>query len=465
MNIVNRTLTHPLYAGTYRFGYRQTDPRRKKAGRPGSGRFVVEPDRYHALIPNHCPAYITPERYERNQQRIKDNCTRPDTKGPPREGPALLGGIVFCGRCGRRMTVNYPRIKGKFRYKCSTGEADCEIPLCQNLVGQFLDDLVVDKILQALEPAALELSLLAAEDLEEERQRLDQNWHQRLERSRYEADRAQRQYRAAEPENRLVARELERQWESALRELQNLEQQYARFRQSHPATLSDEERELVRSLSENLPAVWKAPTTTSIDRQRIVRLLVERVVVTMQGSTEHVDASLQWSGGFTSQHELIRPIRSYEQMADYERLRSRLEELGSQGLTYSEIAELLHQEGFRPAKRIGKIDQNTVSRLFQKLRRERPASRRAPSQARLQENEWFVTDLAAKLEMSKHTLARWIKQGWVHVIGHLPGYCGKLICWADADELDRLQRLRQTKHGWWAPPPDELITPKVPSTD
>ncbi len=185
----------------------------------------------------------------------------------------------------------------------------------------------------------------------------------------------------------------------------------------------------------------------------------------MQGSTEHVDASLQWSGGFTSQHELIRPIRSYEQMADYERLLSRLEELGSQGLTCSEIAEHLHQEGFRPAQRTGKIHKNTVSLLFQKLRRERPASRRAPSQARLQENEWFVNDLASKLEMSKNTLAKLIKQGWVHVIGHLPGYCGKLICWADADELDRLQRLRQTKHGWWAPPPDELITPKVPSTD
>ena len=194
-SVVNRVLTHPIYAGTYRYGYRQTDPRRKKPGFPHSGRFVVEPDRYHALIPNHCPAYITPERYERNQQRLKDNRTRPDTKGPPREGPALLGGIVFCGRCGRRMTVHYPRAKGKFRYICSTGKDDCEIPLCQNLSGPVLDDLVAEKILQAMEPAALELSLLAADDLEQERRRLDQNWQQRLERSRYVVDRATRQYR------------------------------------------------------------------------------------------------------------------------------------------------------------------------------------------------------------------------------------------------------------------------------
>ena len=145
---------------------------------------------------------------------------------------------------------------------------------------------------------------------------MDQTWHQRLERSRYEADRAPRQYRAVEPENRMVVRELERQWESALQELQDLEQQYARFRLTNPAILLDEERQLVRSLSENLPAVWKASTTKSSDRQRIVRLLVERVEVTMQRSTEHVDASLQWSGGFISQHELNRPVGSYEQMRD-----------------------------------------------------------------------------------------------------------------------------------------------------
>lgn len=459
---IDRVLTHPLYAGVYRYGHRQTDARLKKTGRAESGRRVVKPEQYHALIPGRCPAYITLERYERNQRRIGENRTRPDAKGPPREGPALLGGIVFCGRCGRRMTVHYPGAKGRFRYVCSTGHADFETPLCQNLSGQVLDDLVVEKILQALAPAALELSLLAADDLEQERQRLDKHWQQRLERSRYERDRAQRRHQAVEPENRLVARELERQWETALHALRDLEQQYARFRQAHSATLSHEERQLVRALAENLPAVWKSPTTSPSDRQRIVRLLVNRVVIAMQGSTEQADVSLQWAGGFTSEHELIRPVGRYDQLTDYERLLSRVEQLGQQGLTAAEIAECLDHEGFRPAQQTDQFHKWTVSLLFQRLRRDRPATQRASNRVRLKEHQWFVTDLAGQLAIPKSSLFKWVKRGWVRVDSQLPGYSGRLICWADADELERLRRLRQMKFGWWALPPEELTTPKAP---
>jgi DNA invertase Pin-like site-specific DNA recombinase len=463
--VIDRVLTHPLYAGVYRYGHRQTDARLKKAGRAGSGRRVVKPQQYHALIPNRCPAYITLERYERNKRRIRENRTQPDTKGPPREGPALLGGIVFCGRCGRRMTPHYPGVKTQFRYACSTGKSDCDLPRCQNLSGQALDDLVAEKILQALAPAALELSLLAADDLEQERQRLDKHWQQRLERSRYECDRAQRRHQAVEPENRLVARELERQWETTLHELRDLEQQYARFRQAHSATLSNEERQLVRALAEDLPAVWKSPTTSPGDRQRIIRLLVERVVITMQGSTERVDVSLHWSGGFNSQHELVRTVGRYEQLADYERLLTRVEQLGQQGLTAAEIAECLNQEGFRPARRAKKFCKWMVSQLFQRLRRERPTTQRASNRVRLKEHEWFLTDLAAHLEIPKSSLFKWFKRGWLRVDGQLAGYSGRLICWADADELERLRRLRQTKFGWWAPPPEELTTPKAAVPD
>ena len=459
--IIDRVLTHPLYAGVYRYGHRQTDPRLKKAGRVDSGRRVVKPEQYHALIPDRCPAYITLERYERNQRRIKENRTRPETKGPPREGPALLGGIVFCGRCGRRMTPHYGSVKTQFRYVCSTGKADCDVPLCQNLCGQVLDELVVEKVLQALEPAALELSLLATDDFEQERQRLEKHWQQRLERSRYESDRAQRRHQAVEPENRLVARELERQWEAALHELRELERQHARFQQTHPATLSEEERQLIRSLAENLPAVWKSPTTGPSDRQRIVRLLVNRIVVAMQGATEQVDVSLQWSGGFASQHELIRPVGRYEQLTDYKRLLARVEELGNQGLTAAEIAECLNEEGFSPAQRTEKFCKWTVSLLFAKLRRVRPSAQRASLLARLKVHQWYLSDLAAKLEMPKVTLATWTKRGWVHVVGRLTGYSGRVICWADDDELVRLRRLRQTKFGWWAPPPASLTLPKT----
>ena len=463
-SVINRVLTHPLYAGTYRYGYRQTDPRRKKAGHPDAGRIVVPPEDYHALIPDHCPAYITAERFERNQRRIEDNQFGHETKGAARNGRALLGGILFCGRCGRRMGVHYPAARRSLRYRCTIGINNFRVSPCQSLSGQALDDLVTEKLLKALEPAALELSLLAADDLQQERRRLDENWKQRLERARYEADRARRQFEAVEPENRLVARELERQWEASLQDLKKLEQQYATFRQVHSAALSEEQRGLIRTLSKNLPAVWHARTTAPCDRQRIVRLLLERVVVTVQGTTEQGDVSLHWSGGFTSRHDLIRSVRRYEQIADYERLRFRIGELRDQGRSYSEIAEHLNREGLRPAKQVKAFSQSIVGRLCKKLWPNRPANRKMTNQVPLEQNEWWLNDLAEKLEMPRTTLMWWVKRGWVHVSRQLPGYRGRIVFWADARELDRLRRLRKTKHYWGSPPlPRELTTPGAPT--
>jgi hypothetical protein len=145
-------ITHPLYAGTYRFGHRQMDPRRKKAGQRDAGRVVVPAEECHAWIPNHCLAYIDGERYERNQRRIADNQFRRHTKGAARNGAALLSGILFCGRCGRRMTVNYPGVRKSPRYHCSTGFVDFRVPPCQNLSGEVLDELVTQKLMEALEP-------------------------------------------------------------------------------------------------------------------------------------------------------------------------------------------------------------------------------------------------------------------------------------------------------------------------
>lgn len=425
---------------------------------------MVPPDKYHALIPDRCPAYISVERYERNQRRISDNRFGHDTKGASRDGRSLLSGILFCGHCGRRMTVYYAGVGKALRYQCTTGIVDFRASRCQSLSGQVLDELVAEKILIALEPASLELSMAAADDLEKEQRRLDEHWRQRLERTRFEADRARRQYQAVEPENRLVARELERRWEASLQEVQGLEQEYAKFRQTHPLTLSDQQRELIRLLSADLPRLWRAPTTTPSDRQRIVRLLVERVMVTVHGTTEQVDVSLHWAGGFTSRHELLRPLRRYEQTADYERLMARIEELQTRGKRYSEIAEQLNHDGFRPAKQAREFNKTIVGRLVKKLHRDRPAVRRQMPQEQLEEDEWFVNDLAKKLDMPRTTLISWIKRGWVHVSRQLPGYRGPIICWASAGELDRLRQLRQTKHQFGDPPlPKALTMPNLPS--
>ena len=240
-------LHHPVYAGYYRHGHRALDPRRKVPGRPGTGRTINKPEDCSVLLEGRCPAYITPERFRANQARLEANLARNNAAGAVRQGPSLLGGLLRCGRCGQRMMVAYSGRANHLRYSCGRAMIEYAEPLCQGLAGRVLDDLVAAQVLAALEPAALELSLAAATDIEQERARLHQNWQQQLERACYETERARRQYDAVEPENRLVGRELERRWEEALKEQRRLDEEYARFGHSQPAGLSVCEREQIRA--------------------------------------------------------------------------------------------------------------------------------------------------------------------------------------------------------------------------
>src|SRR5262249_47899439 len=158
--------------------------------------------------------------------------------------------------------VSYPGRSNFPRYSCQRGAIDYAEPVCQSLVGKELDQLVALLVLTALEPATLELSLGAGDNLRREREQLDRHWQQRLERARYEADRAARQYHAVEPENRLVVRELERRWEQALKVVRDVEEQYDRFRRERPAELTAADRALIMSLASDIPTLWQAPTTT-----------------------------------------------------------------------------------------------------------------------------------------------------------------------------------------------------------
>jgi DNA invertase Pin-like site-specific DNA recombinase len=440
-------LHHPVYAGYYRYGHRALDPRRKVPGRPGTGRTVNKPEDCLVLLEDRCPAYVTPERFWANQERLAANRARSEAAGAVRQGPSLLGGILRCGRCGRRMAVSYSGRAGRLRYGCSRAMVDYAGPLCQSLAGGVLDDLLATQVLAALEPAALELSLAAAHDLERERARLHRDWQQQVERARYEAERARRQYDAVEPEDRLVARELERRWEDALKERRRLEEEYARFGRDQPKGLSDDERERIRDLARDLPALWRSATTTAADRQRIVRLLVKEVVVTIRGESEWVDVTIHWAGGFRSDHELVRPVQRYQQMADSERLRDRIDELRQAGWTLAEVAEQLNREGFHPPKRSARLSGGILAGLLARRGRTGPRPRALSRAGVLGEDEWLLTDLAQRLAMPQVTLHRWVRVGWVRArkLG-TPG--GHWVIWADADELDRMQRIRTCPRGW-----------------
>jgi len=216
------------------------------------------------------------------------------------------------------------------------------------LAGRALDALAAALVLEALEPAALGLSLAVAADLQAERQRGHDLWRQRLQRARYEAALAERQYQAVDPEHRLVARELERRWEQALWDRHQLEEDYDRFLKEQPLELGAGEREELVRLAADLPGLWRAETTSLRDRQEVVRLLIERVVVATRGRTEVVDVTIHWVGGLQTRHEIRRPVLGYEQLSYYDLMRGRVVELRGQGRTAGEIAAVLNGEGYQP---------------------------------------------------------------------------------------------------------------------
>lgn len=335
--------------------------------------------------------------------------------------------------------------------------------VCQSLSGAMLESFVVERLLQAVSPASLELSLAATADLERERKQLDDHWQQRLVRSRYEVEQARRQYAAVDPEHRLVARELERRWDDALRANELLQADYARFQQDSPTQLSPLERQQILALANDLPALWHASSTMPADRQTIARLLLEQVTVTVEGNTDRMDVQLRWAGGFVSQHMLSRPVQTYRQLSNYDELVTRIDALRKQRKTLTEIAATLNAEGFHPPKRTTQFTKGILSNLLRERRVSLGSLSGDHSQQHLQADEWWLADLACELSMPIATLHRWQRVGWV-ISRKVTAAGGHWAIYADPDELHRLRRLRNSPRGWPQPYPEELITPK-PKTD
>lgn len=456
-------LHHPAYAGAYSHGRRPTDARRKVPGRPGTGRRVAAWDECAVLIRDHHPAYIPWEQFLANQRRLAENRARAESLGAPREGAALLSGLLVCGKCSQRMMVGYGGPSSRLTYVCCRRRMDYGEPLCQSLAGAALDELLSQQVLRVLEPAALQLSLRAATDAQQERARLHEHWQQRLERARYQSDRASRQYHAVEPENRLVSRQLERAWEQSLLEQRALEEAYDRYLREQPAELTAKERARIEALATDLPALWAAPTTTAADRQTIVRHLVERVVVTVEGESQWVDVRVEWAGHSTSQHRLVRPVARYEQLSDYPKLLARAVELRDAGRSSSGIAEQLNAEGWRPPKRRATFNAGMVRALLSRAATPGPRPRADAGRSLLKRHEWWFAELAATLPVPQPTLYSWLKRGWVRG-RQLAGAQGRWILWADRGEVVRLRRLRDRPRGWPdEPPPADLTAPKTPT--
>jgi hypothetical protein len=270
---------------------------------------------------------------------------------------------------------------------------------------------------------------------------LEKQWQQRLKRVRYDAELAERRYQAVDPTNRLVAAGLEKRWDDLLRQQQQIQEEYDRFVTTAPHQFSDAERTRIGALASDIPSLWHHADTSNSDRKKIIRCLVERVTVNVRCDSELVDVTIQWAGGYVSQHEVIRPVATYAQLSDYERLMNRLTELRQAGRTAAEIAVTLNAEGFHPPKTSAGFAANNVHELLERrglIRNERTHDEL------LHEHEWWVMDLARELKMSHLKLRAWATRGWVH--SRRSPVQGYWILWADEDEVRRLRQLLAESH-------------------
>ena len=318
-NRILSILRHPIYAGAYAYGFHRAGKKNPVTGQCEGGQWFVPPEEMAVLIQGRLPAYISWDQYLANQERLRQNRSLHDAQGVPKAvrrcWPAWssAANVAIASRLGTRRT------SGPATTAVMTGTWGWRSVAVTSRPRRWTSWSRA-RCCTRWSLRRLELSLRAIEDVEREPPRLHEQWHLKLERVRHEAERAERQYHAVEPENRLVARTLEARWEEALKQQRQVEEDYHRFLAKLPASLSTADRERIRELSRSVAALWHAAGTSAQDRKQIIRCLVERVILVTDRASEQNDVTIVWQGGLTTQHQVARPVGCYEQLKDYRRL-------------------------------------------------------------------------------------------------------------------------------------------------
>jgi hypothetical protein len=334
-------------------------------------------EEWHTFIPESHPGYLSWDEFERNEKRLRESAQAIGSdrrKSPPREGPALLQGLIICGRCGRRMTLRYhARREGLCpEYVCQRKGIENAEPLCQRIPGSDIDRVVSDMLLELVNPVTLEVALTVQQELQARLDESDQLRGQQVERARYEADLAQRRYMRVHPENRLVADSLEADWNQKLRALAETQHDYEQHREQDRRIFNDQQRAAILALAQDFPRLWRDPATEDRDRKRMIRLLVEDVTM-LRG--ERITLHLRFRGGAHKTVTLPNPLRSWESWTTDSEIVGKIDRL-LETQTFGEIAAALNGAGFRSGKRqpftaryIARIQKNYQLRSrFERLR-------------------------------------------------------------------------------------------------
>jgi DNA invertase Pin-like site-specific DNA recombinase len=394
-------LHNPRFAGAFFFG--------RSRQRHTETRMVIERlprDEWTALIRDAHAGYITWEEFEENQRRLRENAQAiggDRRRSPPREGPALLQGIVVCGRCGDRMTVRYHQRHGTLwpTYVCQRrGIARAE-PICQTVPGRGLDAAIGRVLIDTVTPLTLEMALTVRQELHTQLEDTDRLHRRAVDCARYEADLARRRYLQVDPANRLVADELEAQWNRALQQVVDAQETYDRQRHADRLSGGPEGRERILALATDFPRLWHDPRTPDRERKRMVRLLLEDV--TLIKTAEGVTAHLRFRGGATTTLPLARALNAWQLRETSTEIVALIDQLLDQH-TDEETAMILNERGYLSGTR-----QPFHRGIVQHIRH---SHRLRSRYARLRARGMLTRDeIAQRLNVSADTVKTWARLG------------------------------------------------------
>ena len=398
-------LHNPRYAGAFVYERRRTN---HIVGAPKLQKLPQED--WHTLILNAHTGYLSWEEYENNQKKLRENAQANggDRKNsPPREGPALLQGLVICGICGKRMTIRYHSRKGKLvpTYVCQVEGIKTGNRICQFIPGQNIDQSIGNRLVEIVSPQILELALTVQKELNSRLEETNRLRQQQVERAKYEADLARRRYMQTDPDNRLVAFTLEADWNNKLKILDEMQQGVEKERKNAHKGLSNAEQEQVLALAKDFSLLWNDQETTEVERKQIVRLLIEDVTLL---KNHKLLVQIRYKGGKLETLELPKSLRSWEQTQTAPEVLAEINNLLDHHIT-EEVAEILNQQGrktggglpFNARLVAGIAKRNGIKSRYERLRLQ---------------GLYTLSEMAQKLEIDPITVKKW------HHAGLIEGY-------------------------------------------
>src|SRR6516164_10550894 len=397
-------LKNPSYAGMYVFGRYQYRREISADGAVQKRTHAVAIADWRVSLKEHHDGYITVEDYFENQERLEKNRTNEDTlAGPVREGLALLQGLLLCGVCGRALTVRYTGNGGIYPcYQCNRlrreGLASKD---CMSFRCDLLDAAIAEEVLKALQPAEIELALAALEELESRDRTISRQWQMRLERAEYEASLAERRYQEVDPSQRLVASTLERRWNDALLQVEELKKQAAEFLHQQARVATAEQKAQVLALARDLPRVWHAPTTSAKDRKRMLRLLIKDITVEKPLHAKQLLAHIRWQGGACTDLCLELPPNRADRVRYPAAVVDRVRHL-AQSLPDGDIADGLNQEG-----QISALGKPFTASMIKWIR----YRYQIPKARLVRPEELTVQQVAQRFGVSPNVVYYWIERG------------------------------------------------------